>query len=169
MAASEEACREYMDNTPLAQRSPRLELEAIANAVRKTVRAFRSKEFDKLLAVADPANGVDFVKEVSLFIMSLIFVICFGIYIVAFIFKYCFHYFQVNGHWSSNPKPEMTLEKLQKIATTPVDGKYKVRWLKWWNSSPMTRDALRFLPPNFIDNDLDLWLVKASFWAQVML
>ena len=75
MAASEEACREYMDNTPLAQRSPRLELEAIANAVRKTVRAFRSKEFDKLLAVADPANDVDFVKEVSLFIMSLIFVI----------------------------------------------------------------------------------------------
>ena len=63
----------------------------------------------------------------------------------------------------------MTLEKLQKIATTPVDDKYKVKWLKWWNSSPMTREALLFLPPNFIDNDLDLWLVKASFWAQVIL
>ena len=33
MEASKEACREYMDNTSLAQRSPRLELEAIANAV----------------------------------------------------------------------------------------------------------------------------------------
>lgn len=66
MAASEEACREYKENTPLAQRSPRLELDAIANAVRKTVRTYRSKEFDKLLAVADPANGVHFVKEVSL-------------------------------------------------------------------------------------------------------
>jgi hypothetical protein len=63
----------------------------------------------------------------------------------------------------------MTLEKLQKIATTHVDGKYKVKWLKWLNSSPMTREALRFLPQNFIDNDLDVWLVKASFWAQVIL
>jgi hypothetical protein len=66
VAASEEACREYKENTPLAQRSPRLELDAIANAVRKTVRTYRSKEFDKLLAVADLANGVHFVKEVSL-------------------------------------------------------------------------------------------------------
>jgi hypothetical protein len=50
----------------LAQRSPRLELDAIENAVRKTVRTYRSKEFDKFLAVADPANNIDFVKEVSL-------------------------------------------------------------------------------------------------------
>ena len=63
----------------------------------------------------------------------------------------------------------MTFEKLQKTTTIPIDGKYKVKWLKWWNSSPMPRNALRFLPPNFIDNDLDLWLVKASFWAHVVL
>ena len=68
-----------MDNTPLAQRSPRLELGAIANAERKIVRAYRSKEFDKLLAVADPANSVDFVKDVSLYIICLIFVIYFVI------------------------------------------------------------------------------------------
>jgi len=66
VAASKETCCEYKENTPLVQRSPRLELDAIANAVRKTVRTYRSKEFDKLLAVADPANGVHFVKEVSL-------------------------------------------------------------------------------------------------------
>jgi hypothetical protein len=77
VAASEEACHEYRDNTPLAQRSPRLELQAIANAVRKTVRAYRSKEFDKLLAVADPANGIDFVKEVGLNIFRLFYVLCF--------------------------------------------------------------------------------------------
>ena len=34
-ATSEEAWREYMNNTPLAQRSSRLELEAIANTVKK--------------------------------------------------------------------------------------------------------------------------------------
>ena len=76
MAASEEAYREYMDNTPLAQRSFRLELQAIANAERKTVRAYRSKKLDKLLAVADLANGVDFVQEANLCIIGLIYVIC---------------------------------------------------------------------------------------------
>ena len=79
MAASEEAYRKYRDNTPLLQNPLRLELEAIANAVRKTVRAYRSKEFDKFVAVADPTNSVDFVKEVNLYIICLIFVICFVI------------------------------------------------------------------------------------------
>ena len=87
MAASEEACRrEYRDNTSVAQRSPRLELEAIANAVRKTVRTYMSKEFDKLLAVADPANGIDFVKEVSFYITLLFLQYVFG-YIMYFPFN----------------------------------------------------------------------------------
>ncbi len=59
MTSSEEACRESKENTPLTQRSPRFELEAIANVVRKTIRAYRPKDFDKLLAVANLANGVD--------------------------------------------------------------------------------------------------------------
>ena len=61
----------------MVQRCPRLELEAIANAVRKIVRAYRLKEFDKLLAVADLANGVDFVKEISLYIICFNFLIFF--------------------------------------------------------------------------------------------
>ena len=77
MAALEEVCCEDMDNILLAQRSPRLELEAIANAMRKTMRAYRLKEFDKLLAVADPINDTDIVKEISLYIIRLIFVIYF--------------------------------------------------------------------------------------------
>ena len=68
----------------MAQRSPRLELEAIANVVRKTVRPYRSKEFDKLLAVADLVNNVDFVKDVSLYIIHLIFVICFVIFYILY-------------------------------------------------------------------------------------
>ena len=83
-----------MNNTPLAQRSSRLELEASANSVKKTVRVFRSKEFDKFLAVVDPANDVDFVKEANIFIISLIFVICIGIYIVDFIFNIVFIIFR---------------------------------------------------------------------------
>lgn len=54
----------------------------------------------------------------------------------------------------------MSLEKLQKIATTPVNDKYKGKWLKWWNSTPMPCGSLRFLQPNFRDID---WFVNASF------
>ena len=88
-----------MDNILLAQRSPRLELEAIANAMRKTIKAYRLKEFDKLLAVADPANDIDFVKEISLYIICFIFII----YFVLLYILYIQHCFQVNVHWSSNP------------------------------------------------------------------
>ena len=45
MATSEETCCKDMDNILLAQRSPMLELKAIANAVRKTVRTYRLKFF----------------------------------------------------------------------------------------------------------------------------
>lgn len=58
MSLSQKACCEYMDNSPLAEKSLRFELEAIAYVVRKTMRA-----------VADPANRVDFVTEVNLYII----------------------------------------------------------------------------------------------------
>ena len=32
-------------------------------------------------------------------------------------------------------KVEMSLEKQQMMANAAVEPKYKVRWLKWWNSS----------------------------------
>ena len=54
----------------------------------------------------------------------------------------------------------MTLEKLQKIATTPVNGKYIEKWLKWWNLSPITHEALYFLSLNFINNDLEFVVGK---------
>ena len=63
----------------------------------------------------------------------------------------------------------MTIEKLQKIATSQVDKVYKAKWLRWWNSSTMRRAAYRFPSPNFREADLDFWLNKATFWAQVVL
>ncbi len=66
-----------------------------------------------------------------------------------------------------NTKPEMTLDKLQLIATTNVPPHFKIRWLQWWNSSIATREALHFLPKGFSNKELDSWLNKASFWAGV--
>lgn len=76
---------------------------------------------------------------------------------------------QINSHYSSSSKPEMTIEKLQKIATAHVEAEYKAKWLRWWNSSSMRRAAYRFPSPNFKEADLDFWLNKATFWAQVVL
>lgn len=62
----------------------------------------------------------------------------------------------------------MTAEKLQKISTTVVQPEFRVRWLRWWNSSEMTRQALHFPPPGFNDNAMEVWLPRAAFWAEVL-
>ena len=76
-------------------------------------------------------------------------------------------HFQINRHYSDFSKPEMTLDKLQKIVPAAVDAKFKARWLRWWNSSPSSRLSYRFLPLEFKEGDLDHWLNKAAFWAGV--
>ena len=77
LAASEQTYCEYINNTTLVQRSHRLELQATTKAVRKTVRAYRSKKFDKLLVIADLANDIDFMQDVNFYIICLIYVIYF--------------------------------------------------------------------------------------------
>ena len=117
-----------------------------------------------MIAVADPANGDDFMVEVCSY------AIFFKTIVMCFIFL-IYEYFcmQINKHWTSNSKPELTLEKLQKIATTRVPGQFKARWLKWWNSSLMSRVSLHLTSNDTKDSELDAWLSKASFWAQVPL
>lgn len=61
----------------------------------------------------------------------------------------------------------MLAEKLQRISTTMVQPEYRVRWLKWWNSSDMSRQALHFPAAGFNLNTLESWLPKAAFWAEV--
>ena len=61
----------------------------------------------------------------------------------------------------------MTIEKLQKLATSITDGKYKARWLRWWNSSVDARRAYRFLVGKHKDHVWDNWVDKATFWAEV--
>jgi hypothetical protein len=63
----------------------------------------------------------------------------------------------------------MCLEKLQYFATAVASPSFKAQWLKWWNSSIHTREALHFLPKGFTNKDLEPWLNKASFWARVII
>jgi hypothetical protein len=70
-------------------------------------------------------------------------------------------------HWSNNEKPEMSLEKLQLIATACAAPQFKVRWLENWNSGVYSHQAIHFLPKGFTDKDLEAWLNKASFLARI--
>ena len=75
---------------------------------------------------------------------------------------------QINRHFSITTTPDLTIEKLQKVATLQVDAKYKAKWLHWWNSSTNVRLGNKFpseLPLK--SATLEPWLNKASFWAQV--
>jgi hypothetical protein len=75
---------------------------------------------------------------------------------------------QIDRHFSSFLVTDMTIEKLQKVATTHVDASFKAKWLRWWNSPAEVKIKNHFpvaLPLR--ERVLDEWLNKASFWAQV--
>ncbi len=79
-------------------------------------------------------------------------------------------FFQIDRHFSSFVVTDMTIEKLQKVATTHVDASFKAKWLEWWNSSTDVKIKNQF--PSVLplrEKVLDDWLHKASFWAQVYL
>ena len=62
----------------------------------------------------------------------------------------------------------MTIEKLQKIVTCPVEASFKAKWLHWWNASTRERSENKFpIDKPIRKKALDDWLHKASFWAQV--
>jgi hypothetical protein len=77
---------------------------------------------------------------------------------------------QIDRHFSTFLYPDMTIEKLQKVATTHVDASFKAKWLRWWNSPTNVKVKNHF--PSSVplkEKNLDDWLNKASFWAQVHL
>ena len=61
----------------------------------------------------------------------------------------------------------MHLDKLQSIATAATESAYKVRWLRWWNSSTMNKLAIKFPKAPVAPVSLSPWLNRASFYAGV--
>jgi arginine exporter protein ArgO len=74
---------------------------------------------------------------------------------------------QITKHWSKNEKPEMSLDRLQLIATAMAPHHHKARWLSFWNSGTHTGEALYFPAKGFKTEELEAWLNKASFWTGV--
>jgi hypothetical protein len=54
-------------------------------------------------------------------------------------------------HWDNKEKPEMSLKKLQFIATACIAPNFKAKWLQFWNSGSHSHQAVHFLPKGFSD------------------
>ena len=63
--------------------------------------------------------------------------------------------------------PEMTLEKLQMVATCSMPGAQKTKILRWWNSSAPSREARKFPPKPVSENSLPLFFAKCVWYAGV--
>lgn len=75
---------------------------------------------------------------------------------------------QIDRHFNEFSSTDMTIEKLQKIVTCPVEASFKAKWLHWWNAPLRERLENKFpIEKPLRERTLDDWLHKASFWAQV--
>jgi hypothetical protein len=80
-------------------------------------------------------------------------------------FLLCAH---IDRHFNEFSLTDMTIEKLQKIVTCPVETSFKAKWLHWWNAPLCERLDNKFpVDKHMRERVLDDWLHKASFWAQV--
>ena len=77
---------------------------------------------------------------------------------------------QIERHYTLNSlSPELTLEKLQLIATSRASPAFKIKWIEYFNSSASTREARRLPPKPINEERLANFLAKACFWAGVSL
>jgi hypothetical protein len=167
--AADTTARLYWENTPESRRSATEIWVTMTKAQEKLIKRIRTRNFEKFISVAHKDNGDDFFYEVRIrFVLLLAF---------NFIFHpFSFHLFlhshmlQIDSHFSTFMYPDMTIEKLQKVATTHVDASFKAKWLRWWNSPAKVKMENQF--PSSVplrEKILDDWLNRASFWAQVHL
>ena len=161
---TEEAFRKYNGETPPQSRTANGIWDVMHNATKNAISSIRGKEFEKLLAVANPANGIDFLDEVSYY--GFLCSIDFGILYEGFSLFLPSNSL-INKHFGDHSELTMTLEKLQMIATASVESIFKFKWWRWWNSSNMSRESLRFPLGDIKEKELEKWLIKASFWVQV--
>ena len=90
--------------------------------------------------------------------------------VVCVLFLTCVSFsLQIDRHYSTFLVSDMSIEKLQKVATRHVDASIKARWLWWWNSPADVKTINKF-PTSLLllETVLDDWLHRASFWAQVL-
>ena len=121
--ASDDAARKYYDETPKEDRSDKGITTAMRSAAKSKMKSFKG-QFSKYLAIANPNFGDKFLEEVSAFLHYLL--QFFPLYYFSND-SYHMNFIQITRYWSNNEKPEMTLEKLQSIATASAAPHFKVK------------------------------------------
>jgi hypothetical protein len=169
-AAADTVARLYRENTPEVWRSAPEIWDAITKAQDRLIKTIRSHNFEKYISVAHKDNGDDFFHEVILLSQFIhFFPRCF-IHVVLLDVYFLFFLWQIDRHFSTFLVTDMTIEKLQKVATTHVDAHFKAKWLRWWNSPAEVKKHYKFpfaLPLR--ERVLKNWHNKVFFWAQVHL
>jgi hypothetical protein len=90
--------------------------------------------------------------------------------VVLFDVYFLFFLWQIDHHFSTFLVTDMTIEKLQKVATSHGDAYFNAKWLRLWNSPAEVKEHYKFpsaLPLR--EKVLKNWLNKALLWAQVHL
>ena len=67
MTATDEASKLYKEKNPIKKQYAKEDWEQMAKATTTIIRSFRKKTFDKMLPVADPTNGDDFMAEICFY------------------------------------------------------------------------------------------------------
>ena len=166
--AADTAARLYREQTPEALRSAPEIWDAMTKAQDRLIKTIRSRNFEKYISVAHKDNGDDFFDEVPFLSLFFHFLPHFSIHVVVLDVAFSFSLWQIDRHFSTFLVTDMTIEKLQKVATAHVDAHFKAKWLRWWNSTAEVKEHNKFpsaLPLR--EKVLENWLNKASFWAQV--
>lgn len=67
-AASDAACSNYYQTVPEHERTGHGVWSAMEKAITKTVKFWRGQRFDKMVAIANPANGLIWEQEVRIYL-----------------------------------------------------------------------------------------------------
>jgi len=97
------------------------------------------KKLSKIVFVTNPALGRTWLLEVCCDIHCVYYLPQYAI--TTLLFFVDVQSLKIERHWNLYATPELTLEKLQMIATTNASVDWKLLWLKWMNASASTREA----------------------------
>jgi hypothetical protein len=116
----------------------------MTKAQERFIKTIRSRNFEKYISVAHKDNGDDFFHEVPLLPHCIHFLSQSSLHVVFLDVSFLFFLWQIDRHFSSFLVPDMTIEKLQKVATSHVDAHFKAKWLRLWNSPTEVKEHYKF-------------------------
>jgi hypothetical protein len=118
------------------------------------------QEMEKLIVGANPANDDDFFKEVWMLEPNVVYKFHIWFYVLYLQPPSCK---SISISMKFNAQDDC--QKTTNDSTTPIRPTYMVRWLNWWFPSSMSCKSFCNPVGDVKKDELEAWLVKASFWV----